>query len=123
MPTVKQPNLTTNTFKQWWTRFSRTNSSQPSPQEEQDQILARASRFERLQAEPGFTELMEFLAERVNDAIIDAATTQVAEWDLKTYHVIRWDAKREMLDSARNYVEETLRLRDEIRKDRGEING
>ena len=119
MPTVKPLNSTTNTFKQWWTRFSRTNNLTPSPQEEQAAILERASRFEALQAQPGFSELMEFLAERVNDAILEAATTEVAQWDLKTYHVIRWDAKREILDSARNYIDETLRLRDEIKKENG----
>lgn len=60
--------------------------------------------------------MMEFLAERVNDAIIDAATSPVDNPYLKTVHVMRWDAKRELLDSARNYMEETARLRDDLLK-------
>jgi hypothetical protein len=66
---------------------------------------------------------MEFMADGVNNAIIDAATTQVQEWDLKTYHVVRWDAKREMMDAARNYIEETLRLKREILEERRKDEG
>ena len=110
------PNSTTGTFSRWWTHFSRSKA-QPSPQEEQEQILKRGERFERLTAEPGFSEIMDFLAEHVNNAILDAATSPVDNPYLKTVHVMRWDAKRELLDAARNYVEETLRLKADIVKE------
>ena len=58
------------------------------------------------------------MAERVNDAVIDAGTCPIDNWQLKTIHVVRWDAKRELLDSARNYIDETLRLKAEIVMDR-----
>lgn len=63
---------------------------------------------------------MEFMAERVNDAILDAATSPVGDPYLKTVHVMRWDSKRELMDAARNYMEETLRLKADIVKERRE---
>lgn len=96
---------------------------QPSPQEEQEQILKRADRFERLEAEPGWGEMMEFLAENVNSAILAAASSPAENPYVKTVHVTRWDAKRELMDAARNYIDETLRLKNEIMEDRRRAEG
>lgn len=85
--------------------------------EEQEGILRRAERFDKLVSQDAWKEILEFAAGRVNDAIILASETEDSR------DVIRWNAKRQMLDDIIHEVEGTRRERDEIRKMQiGEMN-
>lgn len=77
-------------------------------------ILDRAQKFDRLISQPGWIVLQEFIADKVNAAIIEAAEDDPLKAELQRLHVIRWNAKRELNDSALAYIAETRKLRDEI---------
>ena len=78
--------------------------------EEQQKILEKADKFDRLISEAGWEEVLEFMAERVNDAIILASQSEDSR------DVIRWNAKRSMLDDALAYIRDTRAERDRIRE-------
>ena len=118
----KPRSWTTSIFNRWSSLSSR-GTQHPSQQEEQDQILKRAEQFERLEAEPGWAIILQHMVSDVNNAIIEAGNSPIDNPFLKQVHVTRWDAKRQLVDSVQNYIGETMRLKEEILKDRREAEG
>lgn len=81
--------------------------------EEMEKVLQKGESFDGLVSEPGWKEVLEFMAGRVNDAIILASQSEDSR------DVIRWNAKRVLLDDTIAYVEDTRNERDRIK---GEMN-
>lgn len=79
---------------------------------EWERIRDLAARFDRLPT-AGFEEVLITMKDKV-DAEIAEATTCPMEPERQRIHVIRWNAMREVLDSAINYVDQVKRQRDEI---------
>jgi len=85
-----------------------------------DEVIAQAGRFDRLLAEPGWTEILALMAERVNNSIIAATTPPengegVVENALaKTIQITRWDAQRELLDAAQGHIKMIRAERDRL---------
>lgn len=89
-------------------------------QEEQEAIVQKANRYDEIEKLPGWMDLHDLMAERINDEIA-AATSPPPEWKLwidwpekQRVHVVRWNAMRELLDSALNDMKDTKKFRDEI---------
>lgn len=81
--------------------------------EEMEKVLQKGDSFDRLVSESGWKDVLEFMAGRVNDAIILASQSEDSR------DVIRWNAKRVLLDDTIAYVEDTRNERDRIK---GEMN-
>lgn len=81
--------------------------------EEQKEILELAVLYDRLVKEPGWEKALKVAAQEVNSEIVEA-TRMKYEPDRQRVHVIRWDAKRELLDNLTGYIEGILKSRDEI---------
>lgn len=87
-------------------------------------MIAQAERFDRLIAEPGWTDILSLMAERVNNSIVSATTPPengegVLENALaKTIQVTRWDAQRELLDAAQGHIKMIRQERDRIEEQR-----
>jgi hypothetical protein len=85
-----------------------------------DEVIAKAERFDRLLAEPGWVEILALMAERVNNSIIAATTPPengegVVENALaKTIQITRWDAQRELLDAAQGHIKMIREERDRL---------
>jgi len=75
-----------------------------------EEIQKKAERFDQLVSVPGWEEILEFAASRVNDAIILASTTEDSR------DVIRWNAKRSLLDDILAEVNDTRKERDKIKE-------
>src|SRR5271157_2902096 len=95
-------------------RFKRTSTPKETEREEREKILALASEFDDLLSSPGWKKVVAYGANRVNDAIV-AATANPHEPEIQRVSVIRWDAKRELLDSMLNYILDTHKQREDIR--------
>jgi len=81
-------------------------------QAEWARIQDLADRFDRL-GTAGFEEVLITMKDKV-DAEITEATSCPLEPERQRIHVIRWNAMRELLDGAINYVDQVKRQRDEI---------
>ncbi len=85
-----------------------------------DEVIAQAGRFDRLIAEPGWTEITALMAERVNNSIVSATTPpEHGEGVLenavaKTIQITRWDAQRELLDLALGHIKMVRAERDRL---------
>jgi len=90
-----------------------TTTAQRSSEEDMKQVIDLAAVFDDIVKRPGYEKLMEFFAKEVNTEITDA-TMYKFEPARQQVHVIRWDAKRELLDAALAYVSSIQRSRDEI---------
>ena len=90
----------------------------PTPSEEEQNIIDLARQFDTLVKVPGWLRVLEFGAERVNRELSDAATTKPEQFRLKTNRVVRWDAQRELLDAMQAHVDTTMAERDRILENR-----
>lgn len=72
-----------------------------------------AERFDKLIYCPGWEDALKFLGNRVNNELL-SATEKPYEPEMQRIHVVRWDSKRDLVDSLVSYIESTRRSRDEI---------
>lgn len=86
--------------------------------EEQNRIIELAGKFDALVVASGWNTIVEHLSDHVNNSIAEAATADPLNPQQQTLHVLRWNAKRELLDSALNYINETRKERDRILEER-----
>ena len=96
-----------------WQSLKSVFTPRPSPEEENAHCLALAEEFDKLVTLSGWAKVVEHLAERVNREITEA-TENPMKPRTQTLHVIRWNAQRELLDEALNFVNSTRKQRDEI---------
>lgn len=108
MPTPQMPKWTIDIFRKWRNWNPLNGQQEPSVLEEQEKIKLAASDFDALVVLPAWDRVLQFMAARVNDKIIEATKTEMVN------DVIKWNAKRELLDDVINEVESTRRMRDEI---------
>lgn len=97
-----------------WKSIRSVFTPQQSPEEENQKCIVLAERLDKVVAQPGWENILEHMAERVNRTISEAATTDVTNPYHQTIHVIRWNAQRELLDEVLNFVQATRKQRDEI---------
>jgi hypothetical protein len=75
-----------------------------------------AIEFDRLVGLPGWEKVLRHAAAEVNDEIAEVTKHPYAP-EIQRIGVIRWDAKRALLDSIIGYIESTQRERDRIVKE------
>lgn len=73
-----------------------------------------ANKFDQLHL-AGYEEIMRVMAARVNQEII-AARTKPDLTQEQQVHVVRWNAMQDVLDAGINFVNDTLKRRDEIKR-------
>lgn len=116
----------TTTYTNLLKRLQRkpTETQQQTPLEQTKNLIEQAERFDRLTREPGWEEILKFMAANVQDEIAQATQHQY-EAELSRIHCVRWNAKRSLLDSAVGYIESVQRSRDEIVEQyrKGEADG
>lgn len=81
---------------------------------EKARIRNRAEYFDRLISDPGWSEVLLFMAQRVNDTVAEAAGLEPFEVEKKTTLVTQWDAQRRMLDAVQAFIADTRKARDEM---------
>ena len=87
--------------------------------EEQRKIKNRAECFDQLVKEPGWEYALDLMTEKINLEIAEATRQPSLEFyaawpETQRIHMIRWNAKRELLDSMLAYIQDTQKQRDEI---------
>lgn len=97
----------------------------PTAVEEEERILAQASRFDELVNLPAWNEVLQHAIERVNGEIIEATKEPgedyFVDWPEKQrIHALRWNAMREIVDSMQALVSDIRNERDRIQKEREE---
>lgn len=91
-----------------------TTDTTPKPSaEEMKEVIDAALDFDKIVAMPGFERACKFLVAEVNREIAEA-TQYKYEPDRQRVHVIRWDAKRELVDGMMGFITSMQRSRDEI---------
>lgn len=105
-------NLTTNTLKRFWQRPQPPEKAKTTL-EEAKEIINLAEQFDKTIFDPGFEKLLAFMGQQINNELL-GATEKPFEPEMQRVHVVRWDAKRDLLDSALAYVESIRKSRDEI---------
>lgn len=91
--------------------------------EEEERIVAQAIRFDALVVLPGWMEVLEHAAARVNSEIVEATKEPAEEYfidwpERQRIHMIRWNAMREMVDALQALVDDTRKERDRILNER-----
>ena len=89
--------------------------------EQQREVIERAEKFDRLTALPVWVEVLQFMAEDVNGTLAES-TKHKADPANMMWGVVRWDAKRELLDQLQAWIDSTLRERDRIVQEIRETN-
>lgn len=77
------------------------------------QVIEQAEKFDKLQAMPGWEDILKFLAAEVNGTLTEAAGMKRKPILQKTF-VVRWDAKRELLDNMLGWIDQQQAERDRI---------
>lgn len=90
-----------------------TDSGPKPSAEELKEVIDAALDFDKIVVMPGFERACKFLVGEVNREIAEA-TQYKYEPERQRVHVIRWDAKREMIDGMMGYINSIQRSRDEI---------
>lgn len=91
-----------------------TTDTAPKPSaEEMKEVIDAALDFDKIVVMPGFERCCKFLVAEVNREISEATQFKY-EPDRQRVHVIRWDAKRELIDGMMGYINGMQRSRDEI---------
>jgi len=81
--------------------------------EQQKEVIEAADEFDSSVFLPGYLRLMKYMAEEVNGTLAEA-TKYEANQRRMTWEVVRWNAKRQLLDNVQGMIEATLRERDRI---------
>ena len=118
----------TSTLSSYLTRLTRPNrprTKDPTAAEEEERIIAQASRFDALTSLPAWNDVLQHAIDRVNSEIIEATKEPSEEFymdwpEIQRIHVIRWNAQREIVDSIQALVAETRKERDRLIKEREE---
>lgn len=76
-------------------------------------MIEQAERFDQLVRMPGWEDVLRFMANAVQ---VEIATATQHQYEAEVCRVLcmRWNAKRELLDSTIGYIEGQQRARDEI---------
>lgn len=86
----------------------------PKPSsEEMREVIDAALDFDKLVVMPGFERACKFLVAEVNREISEA-TQYKYEPERQRVHVIRWDAKRELVDGLMGMINSIQTSRDQI---------
>lgn len=108
----------------WQSR--RISSTERSTVEEQKEIIDKAEKLDQVIDLPGWEEICRYMVSEVQ-ANISQATRLPNLSKRQQAEVIRWNAKRELLDGTLGWIESIRRSRDEIveqyRNLQGEQNG
>lgn len=94
-------------------RFRKKPEPEKSVLEQQKEIIDLAEQFDRLTSFPAWLKALRFMGEEVNSMLIEATKLESTP-DLMMYEVIRWNAKRQILDNLQGYINSTLAERDRI---------
>lgn len=91
--------------------------------EEEERIIAQASRFDELVTLPAWNEVLEHAVARVNDEILEATKPPTEEFyldwpEIQKIHVVRWNAQREIVDAIQALVADIRKERDRILQER-----
>jgi hypothetical protein len=81
--------------------------------EQQKEIIDEAEQFDRLTRDPAWLKALEYMADQVNSSLIEA-TTHKEDPAKMMWQVVRWDAKRELLDDLQARVSQPMAERDRI---------
>lgn len=108
---------------------ARWRPQRPEPQQEKPtieqmkEVIDLAEEFDRLQVLPVWEKLVRHMGGEVQGELLEATKFKY-EPTRQTAHTIRWDAKRELLDSLLGWIESTqaerTRIVDEFRNMKGE---
>jgi hypothetical protein len=108
MMTVKLPNYVTNLFQS-----RRTTTTERTTIDEQKEIIDKAELFDKLTEHPAWEHVCRYMVAQVQSSIAEA--TKLTNLTRRQQaEVIRWNAKRELLDNTLGYIESIRRSRDEI---------
>jgi len=95
-------------------RLNLTRNEQDEPTIEQiRKVIELAEQFDKLQAMPGWEKALRRMAENINSELA-SVTSYKYEPERQRIGVVRWDAKRELLDDMQGYIEAQQRERDRI---------
>jgi hypothetical protein len=86
---------------------------QPSTLDQMKEVIDLAGEFDRLQAIPVWEKIVAHLGTSVV-ITLDEAVKFKFEPERMTPYVIRWDAKRELVDNLLGWIEATQKERDRI---------
>ena len=103
----------------------QTATQQQTALEQTKELIEQAERFDRLIREPGWEDVLKFMANSVQVEIA-SATQHKYEAEVCRVMCICWNSKRELLDSTLGYIEGIQKSRDEIvaqyRKEKEEVH-
>ena len=92
-------------------------------------VIELAEQFDKLQAMPGWETVLRHMAADINAALAQASINTY-EPEKQRIAVVRWGAKRELLDDVQSFIESQQAERDrivaehkEIRDGRGDTEG
>lgn len=111
MDKVQKPTWAVNLYNR--VRGATTSTAPKRSLEDMKDVIDAAEDFDKLVVMPGFERVCKHLVASVN-AEISEATQYKYEPERQRVHVIRWDAKRELVDSMMSYVDSMQRTRDEV---------
>ena len=77
------------------------------------EVIELAEQFDKLQAMPGWEKVLKYLAGEVNGELT-SVTGRKKNPRLQQVFVIRWDAKRELLDNLLGWIDGQQAERDRI---------
>ena len=105
---MKLPNYVTNLFQS-----RRTTTTERTTIDEQKEIIDKAELFDKLTEHPAWEHVCRYMVAQVQSSIAEA--TKLTNLTRRQQaEVIRWNAKRELLDNTLGYIESIRRSRDEI---------
>ena len=81
--------------------------------EQQKEVIDAAAEWDTLTAFPAWTKALRHLAEEVNATLIEATKHEANPAEMM-WHVVRWNAKRQLLDNLQAQIESDMRERDRI---------
>lgn len=102
-----------------------TDTGTPTTQKEISDLLDKADRFDKLMLQPGWEDICRFMVNEVQAQITEAAHFPY-EPEKQRVMVLRWDAKRAIVDDVMAYINDTCNERDRLVnqfKTKEQVNG
>jgi hypothetical protein len=88
--------------------------------DQQKEVIDAAEEFDRLTAFPAWIKALRYMAEEVNGTLVEA-TKHEGDPSIMMWEVVRWNAKRQLLDNLQGMIQSTLAERDRIVEEYKEI--
>lgn len=110
---MKLPEFSSQLFKNLFSKPTTTNTAPEPDIEQMKKAIDTAMEFDKIVVMPGWEKAMKYCVAQVNSEIAEA-TKYKYEPTRQSVHVVRWDAKRELLDGLMGYIEASQRERDNL---------